>query len=444
MKILKLIANNIKGIRCISIAPKSPLVKIEGLNASGKSSVLDSIETAIRGGRFAPSQPVRIGAEKGDIEIVLSGEDGKPKMTVKRTFTEKGTTALKVTDAEGKKYKSPQSFLDALADGLAFDPMEFFNLVGIAKVEMLKKALGLNFKKEDEEIEHLSNQRVLAFQKKHGAEHSLKKYEHLEKVTVPDVSEIKEKRAAAVEDNHQVEVDRKILKDLKNEISKIDSGIDDKKLKILSCEQRIVRLNKETEQARQDISEIEDDIVSEVADKNKFEEQIELSQEMVNMSELIDLSEFDEQIQEHSKLSVQAERYKIKLEAEKEYKQFYDEWFVFDGQINTIREQKKVKIAAAKMPVENMTFDEDTISINGVDIAQVNSAIQIETSLKIAMALNPKLKVIRIKSGSLLDDKSMIRIEEIAEKEGFQVWMEIVESERTSSDSFFISEGEIK
>jgi hypothetical protein len=44
-----------------------------------------------------------------------------------------------------------------------------------------------------------------------------------------------------------------------------------------------------------------------------------------------------------------------------------------------------------------------------------------------AMALNPKLKVIRIMDGSLLDGENMAVITEMAKDKDFQIWIERVE-----------------
>ena len=68
-----------------------------------------------------------------------------------------------------------------------------------------------------------------------------------------------------------------------------------------------------------------------------------------------------------------------------------------------------------------------------------------DISTQIAMALNPKLKVIRIKNGSLLDSKTVQILEDIAEKNDYQIWLEEVSEEENINDgSFYIYEGELK
>lgn len=66
--------------------------------------------------------------------------------------------------------------------------------------------------------------------------------------------------------------------------------------------------------------------------------------------------------------------------------------------------------------------------LNGVPFNQGSDAEQLRASLGIAMALNPKLKVIRVRDGSLLDDDSMKIVEQMADKNNFQIFIERVDS----------------
>ncbi len=52
-------------------------------------------------------------------------------------------------------------------------------------------------------------------------------------------------------------------------------------------------------------------------------------------------------------------------------------------------------------------------------------------SVAIAMAGNPKLRVLRIKDGSLLDSKSYAMLQEMAELHDFQCWVEAVDESGT-------------
>jgi predicted ABC-type transport system involved in lysophospholipase L1 biosynthesis ATPase subunit len=61
-----------------------------------------------------------------------------------------------------------------------------------------------------------------------------------------------------------------------------------------------------------------------------------------------------------------------------------------------------------------------------VPFKQASGAEQLRVSLAMAIALNPKLRVIRIADGSLLDSDNLALVESIARENDFQVWIEMV------------------
>jgi hypothetical protein len=97
-------------------------------------------------------------------------------------------------------------------------------------------------------------------------------------------------------------------------------------------------------------------------------------------------------------------------------------------QMSAREEEKQRAIAAAQMPVDGLGFGDGVVTYNGVPLEQASSAEQLKVSLGIAMAANPKLRVIRIQDGSLLDDDSMAQVAAMAKDGGYQVWVEKVDT----------------
>jgi hypothetical protein len=100
------------------------------------------------------------------------------------------------------------------------------------------------------------------------------------------------------------------------------------------------------------------------------------------------------------------------------------------------------------MPVEGLTFDATGLFYRGVPLEQASDGEKLMVSLGISMALNPTLRVLSIKDGSLLDEKnkSIIR-KTLAEKkiedgEGYQLWYESVGTDGKAG--ILIEEGEVK
>jgi hypothetical protein len=80
------------------------------------------------------------------------------------------------------------------------------------------------------------------------------------------------------------------------------------------------------------------------------------------------------------------------------------------------------------MPVDGLSFGTDEVLYNGLPLAQASSAEQLRVSVAIAMAANPKLRVLRIKDGSLLDEYSLQTLADTAEMNDFQIWIERVDT----------------
>ena len=104
--------------------------------------------------------------------------------------------------------------------------------------------------------------------------------------------------------------------------------------------------------------------------------------------------------------------------------------------------EKETALKTAEMPIPGLSVNDTGVTYNDIPFGQLSSSEQLKVSLGIAMALNPKLKVIRITDGSLLDEDSMAIIRKLAEKKDYQVWCEKVDG--TGKIGFYIEEGEVK
>jgi hypothetical protein len=90
-----------------------------------------------------------------------------------------------------------------------------------------------------------------------------------------------------------------------------------------------------------------------------------------------------------------------------------------------------------------LSFNEERgVLLNGVPFSQASSARQLQAAVSIGLALNPKIRVILIRDGSLLDEDSMKLVSEMAEKNDAQIWVERVADGRPGC--VVIEDGEIK
>jgi hypothetical protein len=96
--------------------------------------------------------------------------------------------------------------------------------------------------------------------------------------------------------------------------------------------------------------------------------------------------------------------------------------------LDKIKATRTDGLANAVWPIDGLGFDADGLTYNGVPFNQASSAEQIRVSMAMAMALNPTLRTLFIRDGSLLDGKHMRLVAELAAAKGFQVIMERVGS----------------
>ena len=82
------------------------------------------------------------------------------------------------------------------------------------------------------------------------------------------------------------------------------------------------------------------------------------------------------------------------------------------------------------MPVPALSLTQDGVLLEGLPLEQASDArAQLRLSCSIAMAQNAKLRVIRVRNGSLLDEDSMAILREMAEdRDWSQVWIEMVDT----------------
>ena len=96
-----------------------------------------------------------------------------------------------------------------------------------------------------------------------------------------------------------------------------------------------------------------------------------------------------------------------------------------DG-IGDLDREKADAIQGATYPLEGLTVDDKGVLLHGLPLEQASSAEQLQCSVAIGLALNPELRVLLVRDGSLLDEDSLRLLTEMAEGADAQVWLETV------------------
>lgn len=130
--ISKIRISNILGIDQLELIPGS-FNLITGKNGQGKTSIIEAIKAALKGGHDATL--LRAGAEEG--EIVLELDDGRS--IEKSVKADKSVTNVRGLD--GKRQASPASLIAAMTDLISINPVEFLTAGSKQRTEILLQSM---------------------------------------------------------------------------------------------------------------------------------------------------------------------------------------------------------------------------------------------------------------------------------------------------------------
>ena len=89
------------------------------------------------------------------------------------------------------------------------------------------------------------------------------------------------------------------------------------------------------------------------------------------------------------------------------------------------RKKAREAIAAADLGIDGLTVADGRVMLGDHPFDQASDAERLLASCAIAGRGDAKLRVLRIRDGSLLDENSLRLAAEWAEKNDYQVWLEI-------------------
>lgn len=435
MKIINLKAENIKRLKAVDITPDGDVVVIAGKNGEGKSSVLDAIEMALRGKDFVPGKPIRDGQEKASVRLDLG------KFVVERRFTASGTY-LEVKAADGAKYPTPQAILDGLTASITFDPLEFARMDAPKQVEALRRLIKL-----DVDIDALDAANKADFDARtdvnRRAKAALAELNGMEAKLPPEA----ERPAAKVD-----------VVALVGEVTKLkDQARADQVLRdriangetVIATTKNAAALAEKNAQERFDREEAEEKARREKweADRKRIIDE-EVERQKTAAAEVVRLENALKALKDEAAKPTPATPEAI-AEAEAKlqgaegvnrafalveeaiakkaaYNALHAESEALTAKIDGRAKDRAAAIAAAKMPIDGLSLADGVVTFKGIPFDQASSAEQIRVSTAIAMAMNPELRVIRIKDGALLDDDSMSILRDMAKTGDFQIWIERV------------------
>lgn len=401
---------NFKRVQAVDITPDpdNPIVTISGANAQGKSSVLDALWSALQSADAAratkTSRHVRDGANKATVNVNLGD------IIVTRTWTKAGTSKLEVTSAEtGATYKSPQKLLDGLMGHLTFDPLAFTRMAARDQVTALLDLVDIGI-----DLDVLAAERKDIYDQRTDVGRQRKALGE-----IPTINEsLPAEESSATDLIYQIQQAQQVEASNGEQTNKLTAM----RTEADSLDQQIAELTR-SRNLLSDAIASQEDVVNNLpvpADTQEI------------TAQLNNLETINHAVRANNEARATAQQAD---DLDQTYKNLTDELSVLD-------QRKTDALAAADFPLDGLSFDDQGVTYQGVPLGQASAAEQLRVSCALAAAMNPNVRVMRVTDGSLLDSASRKLLADLAEEQGFQIWMELVDE--TGNVGIVIEDGQVK
>lgn len=408
---------NVKGIEHLEF--KAGRINVlSGRNGSGKSSVLDAIQSIFDGGH--DSGLIRHGAERAEIELTLS--DGA---VILKTVTPK-TSTLTVTTADGGVVKAPKAYVESLAVSFGYDP---FALVDAKPAERMKWIL------DHAAIEFLGAELNKAL--------GIVRYGEHERVTLERLNQIAEgTRNKRTDVNRQVRDREGMLRRQREAIAEDDSQDWSAKLAELQAEEVAARENLATAEgdvaaqveriisskklaAEKEIQVIRERLAHEIENVNR-EAKMTLETGTLEMRQLIE--HLAGKAAEAREKMFQQQRNRGAREnlaaIEAELTGSRDEAEDLTRQLDAIEALKKAKLS--EIPIPGLDIRDGEIYVDGVHWSHVNTSQQDIVAIQLGAYGLRELPLMILEQSEHIDDRRWQEICEAAREVGIQIFAERV------------------
>jgi energy-coupling factor transporter ATP-binding protein EcfA2 len=423
MRILKLTANDVLRLSAVEITPTGDVVTLGGRNAQGKTSCLAAIEMALRGKRAMPERPIREGAQRGRIVLDLGD------LLVERVMTN-NSDRLVVRTPDGAIMPRPQDVLDRLFAAIAFDPLKFASQKESEQAETLRRLTGLDFAAHDSDRQSFFEQRTDVGRDLKKAQARLEAMTHHHDAPAGEVSvaalgeELARRQRQAAERARLGEVKRQKI-----------ATAQQREGDVAKAEERVRELEAELERARQHVvvcTQAQEAARQAARDALAAQTALVVDDPADVQAQLAGAEDLNRRVRQN------AERARVAAEVAALQQQVD----TLTREIEDLDAAKRRAIEEARFPVPGLTLTDAGVTFGGIPFAQASRAEQLRVSLAIGIAMNPELRVLLVRDGSLLDDDGLRIVAEMAAANDCQVWLE--DARTSNPDAIIIENGMVK
>lgn len=465
LHLLKAEITNFKNIehRVIDFGGQS--VIISGKNGAGKSSLIQAIMSPLNA-KVIPPKAIKEGEDTASVQIEIGGYlFGKPETyKLDLYFSEQHKSGrIKIYDKNGDEVKGGRELVKTIIGNISFDVFSFISKsktpdgkhskAGVREqVDILKSFLSDSERAKlndlDDEAKTIYDKRTILNKEVDTLEAELRGSIYTQK-EIDDYS-----KPAPVE---HIQTKLSKIGDEMEKWSKVNNGVDARKeqltklnhydlgeaKKLLEILQTQVSLTKVKDplamifvtKLKLLVTELENQYKTAEENNTAYEGiqiQIKQGEEWLKKNvkptgdnltkELNDANEHNEHHKKIKEYSSKDEQLKVKqVEVKK-----------ITSRLEEIKSDKAEVFAKSSLPVKGLSFDEEQVLYNGLPFTEEQhpTSTIIGVGVKIAMAMNPNLKVIVIKDGSLLDPDMLKAVVQMATKYNYQLLIEKVNPEK--------------
>ena len=386
MKIIELRAENIKRLKAVEIKPKGNVVIISGKNDQGKSSVIDALWLVLRYADVSKEivHPIREGQKKASVSVRLKIEKsdeikellGEKELLVTRHWTSESKSYLKIEAGKNFYTTTPQKLIDTFVGAIGFDPLKFARMREKEQRNLLLSLINLGI-----DLDEIENQKRNIYDERTVIGRELKRAE-------ASIEEIPEQVNYADEEINIVELSKELNRQIENN-RKIKDKRDD-----------IIKMRKMVEEKENEIKYLEKEI-------SDYAEGIDEKMKFLNENKEIDIAETQHKIEKTEEINREVRKRKQNEENLLIAEKLRSEYGEKTKSIEDLEDKKKAALAGAIMPIEKLGVDEYGVTYKGYPFKDLSDSEKLKISLAIMMALKPKLRLLTIKDGSLLDEKNL-------------------------------------
>lgn len=427
LKLMKAEIVNFKNIDAKELDINGRSFFITGSNQQGKSSFLQALLSPLDA-KWMPTEPIMQGEEKGHIKLKVAGqlEGEHVEYKIECYFSQaKKRGRIVLFDAEGAQIKDGvKNILDGIIGNIGFNIMSFIKL-GLTDSGKVSTS---GVREQIKILEDLMPQEDV--KKLYELKHEYDKKYETRKDTNKEV-----KRLEGLIDNSPFSQEQIELYAEKKSVVEESAKIDAAKKKngvIDQCNTFIQEYSDSFETVSEEIVEIKRKLEEKRKEKQALiSKRTEVDAYLEKNPNKVDVSALEESLQTISDHNTQCDKVADLHQTKVDLQTKSTESETLTTRLKKIEQEKKDIFANTKMPVKGLAFDDEKVTYKGLPLSEGNISTSqlIGVGLKVGMALNPNLKVMVIKDGSLLDNETMNYALKMCEKEGYQLMIETVKHE---------------